>query len=105
MAATPGGLEFAAAGQYALFKDWLEAGAYDVEVAGRLVGDGALRAQTVDNAPLGRIAIAAAGNGNARLNVPVRAKVFFYLELPPGSQMRSLRVRSSRAPENAASVP
>lgn len=83
-------IEYSAPGQWALFKDYLEAGRYEVGVAGEAIAGGGVRVVNRDNEPRAQIALGAAAG---TLTVPVREKVFLYVELPPGGKLVRLTLR------------
>lgn len=87
----PGGAEvlFGAGGGWALFKAHLGAGTYVARLDATASAQGRLRVRDREN--LEHAAIAA-GAASARFELPRPDKYFFYLELPPGSRLRGLRV-------------
>jgi hypothetical protein len=92
---------FAAEDGWALFKAHLQAGRYVARVdAARSDSSGAdsgrLRVRDRDNLEHARVPVDAAG---ARFELPRPDKYFLYLELPPGTRLRSLGVsRDTPAP-------
>jgi hypothetical protein len=110
-------IAFAAAGQWALFKAYLAAGAYqarlDAEIAapvGRGAGDARLRVRDRGDEEIAGAALARAGGAadapaagstgpspilEGRFDLPRPDKFFLYVELPAGSRLRGLAVGSA----------
>ncbi len=84
-----GQIAFSHAGEWALVKTYLAAGAYQVRIAGSAAPAGRLRLRTREE-ETETVAPLAGGEGRLRVGHP--AKVFLYLELEPGSRIAALEI-------------
>jgi len=87
----PRSLRFTDHGEWALFKSHLEAGSYDVTVDAGATVTGRLRVVTRDNHPLLETDLDA---GTAAFELVERDKIFVYVELDPGSELRSVALHA-----------
>jgi hypothetical protein len=84
-------IHFDRAGEWALFKTRLDAGAYRLRAPG--AAGGRLRVRTRED---DRETIAPLDNGLARFSLDRPRKVFLYLELEPGSRLSELTIEPDR---------
>ncbi len=75
---------------WCMVKGLFRAGGYTLEVAGEIPSPGQLVVRTLDNRT---VASAALAGGEARLEIPADAKLFFYLHLPRGSEISGISLR------------
>lgn len=82
-------IQYSAPGQWSLFRAYLAAGAYRLELSGEALA-GRVRVVDRTNQPIAEAALDAAGA--AEFTLPRDDKFFLYLELDPGAQLEEIRL-------------
>ena len=93
MRASGSEIRFAQAGEWALFKIRLGAGAYGVRAEGSVAGKIEIRIREDESAT-----VTPFENGAARFAIDQPRKVFLYLELEPGSRLAGLTIEPNLGP-------